>query len=284
MIAKVIAWGRDRAEALARLRRALARDHRGDRGRRDQPALPARAARAARRCATGEIDTTLARPPAAAARRARPARTPTSRCCRPRSSSPTPRRPPTGRASTPSRAAGGPQAERRQPRATIELRHRGQRYRIAVAPARPVGLPRGGRRRRRRGPASSALERARAPDRASAARCYRTLSVAAGRRPAVEVDGVPHRISRDDGGFVRTSAPAVVVSVPGQARATRWRRATSWRCSRAMKMEMSLDRARSRGRVREVLVGPNVQVAAQAPLVRSSALETDRDRAPAPTA
>ena len=67
MIAKVIAYGRDRDEALARLRRALRRDDRGHRGRHDQPGLPARAARPPRVRAPAR-STRLARPPAAARR------------------------------------------------------------------------------------------------------------------------------------------------------------------------------------------------------------------------
>ena len=63
MIAKIIAYGRTRDEALARLRRAMARDHRGHRGRRHQQELhprPARPVRGDRRQAgwadTGWID------------------------------------------------------------------------------------------------------------------------------------------------------------------------------------------------------------------------------------
>ena len=41
MIAKIVAWGRDRDEAMARLRRALRGNHRGGRRRHDQPVLPA---------------------------------------------------------------------------------------------------------------------------------------------------------------------------------------------------------------------------------------------------
>ena len=45
MVAKVIAHGRTRDEAIARLRRALRESHGADRGRHDQPRVPARAAR-----------------------------------------------------------------------------------------------------------------------------------------------------------------------------------------------------------------------------------------------
>ena len=33
----------------------------------------------------------------------------------------------------------------------------------------------------------------------------------------VEVDGVPHRISRDEGGLIRSQAPGVVIAVPVSA-------------------------------------------------------------------
>ena len=62
MIAKIIAWGTDRDEALGRLHRALAQTHGGHRRRDDQQGLPARPARAGRRCATGTYDNRLARP------------------------------------------------------------------------------------------------------------------------------------------------------------------------------------------------------------------------------
>ena len=43
---------------------------------------------------------------------------------------------------------------------------------------------------------------------------YRTLTSWQGEDLLVEVDGVPHRISRGDAGTVRNLSPAVVVSIP----------------------------------------------------------------------
>ena len=109
MIAKMIAWGRDRDEALARLRRALAETMVVvDGGTTNQGFLLALLDRPEVRAGDGRHR--LARPAAAAAARSCRCATPTSRCCRRRSSSARPRRPPTARASTRSRGAGGPQA------------------------------------------------------------------------------------------------------------------------------------------------------------------------------
>ena len=57
MIAKIIAWGRDRDEALARLRRALDQTVVVDRGRHDQPVFLLDAARPVRTCATATSTT-----------------------------------------------------------------------------------------------------------------------------------------------------------------------------------------------------------------------------------
>jgi acetyl/propionyl-CoA carboxylase alpha subunit/acetyl-CoA carboxylase carboxyltransferase component len=89
----------------------------------------------------------------------------------------------------------------------------------------------------------------------------------------VEVDGVPHRIARGDSGTVRNVSPAVVVSIPvavgdiveaGDVVAV----------VEAMKMESSLT-APFRGRVKEVLAGENVHVAAHAPLIALEPMDAD---------
>lgn len=94
----------------------------------------------------------------------------------------------------------------------------------------------------------------------------RTLTSRQGHDLLVEVEGVPHRVSRDDGGIVRNLAPAVVVSIPvavgdlvdaGDVVAV----------VEAMKMESSLT-APFRGRVKEIMCGENIHVAAQEPLIK----------------
>ena len=158
---------------------------------------------------------------------------------------------------------------------TYEVRHRGQSYRLAVSQIAPeryrVTVDRqsveltahrlGAHERRLEFPGQT----------------HRTLTSRQGDNLLVEVDGLPHRVSRDDGGLVRAPGPALVVSIPlspgdvveaGDVVAV----------VEAMKMESSLT-SPFRGRVKQVLIGENVHVAAQTPLV---ALEPIKPRAQAP--
>jgi acetyl/propionyl-CoA carboxylase alpha subunit/acetyl-CoA carboxylase carboxyltransferase component len=153
---------------------------------------------------------------------------------------------------------------RKQGGRTVEFRHRGQNYRLEVSRLGPreyrveadgrrvhVGLDRLGEFERR-----LTVGGAR----------HRILSVVQGARYLIEVDGVPHAFSREDLGIIRAPAPAVVVSVhvkagdeiaPGDRLAV----------LEAMKMEMPV-LAPFPGRVRRVLVMHNVHVAPGAPLVQ----------------
>src|SRR6476659_3653252 len=82
----------------------------------------------------------------------------------------------------------------------------------------------------------------------------------------IEVDGVSHRVDRDDGGVVHAPAPAVVVSIavkPGDMVAVGDRLAVL----EAMKMETQVVASFS-GRVRSVMTMPNVQVDTGAPLLQ----------------
>ena len=209
MIAKIIAWGHDRDEALARLRRALADTMVVvDGGTTNQGFLLELLDRPEVRA--GEVDTTwldrlhLERRDRARAPRRRRA------------------------------AAGGDRARRGRdggrPRALLRLRPArapAGRARASRAPSscatagsptargradRAGPLPRGGRRRGDRG----RVQRLGAHERRLElrGRAHRTLISIQGADLLVEVDGVPHRISRDDGGLVRNLAPAVVVSIP----------------------------------------------------------------------
>ena len=94
---------------------------------------------------------------------------------------------------------------------------------------------------------------------------HRVLSLVQGRAHLVEVEGVPHTFTRDVQGLVTASAPAIVVSVavkPGDE----VRAGQPLLVVEAMKMETSVD-APVAGRVREVHVVPNVQVGPGDPLV-----------------
>jgi len=96
-------------------------------------------------------------------------------------------------------------------------------------------------------------------------RSHRTMTALQDRDLLVEVDGVPHRISRDEGGLVRSQAPGVVVAVPVAA-GDEVRAGDVVAVTESMKMELSLT-APVDGRVREVLVSANDHVAAGRPLL-----------------
>jgi acetyl/propionyl-CoA carboxylase alpha subunit/acetyl-CoA carboxylase carboxyltransferase component len=159
-------------------------------------------------------------------------------------------------------------------RRVVHLRYRGQSYRLAVSQIAPdryrilvdgvtveVETQQVGRHERR-----LALAGAR----------HRTIISVQGPELLVEVDGVPHRVARDDGGMVRSLSPAVVVSIP-VAEGEEVQAGDVVAVLESMKMETSLI-APFRGRVRRVLSGPNVQVPAQAPLLQLEELDGDGGR------
>ncbi|WP_433293299.1 carboxyl transferase domain-containing protein [Pseudonocardia sp. CA-142604] len=107
-----------------------------------------------------------------------------------------------------------------------------------------------------------------------AGQTFAVLSVPQGSDYLVEVDGAVHRISGGEAGLVRAPAPAMVVSIPikpgdvveaGDVVAV----------VESMKLETAL-RAPVAGRVCEILVAPNTQVEGGTKLVR---LEPDADAA-----
>ncbi|MFC1641206.1 carboxyl transferase domain-containing protein [Myxococcota bacterium] len=107
---------------------------------------------------------------------------------------------------------------------------------------------------------------------------HRVISVVDGVRQLIDVDGVPHRISRDDGGAVRAPAPSIVLAVQAQPGDV-VQAGAAVVVLEAMKMEMSVV-APYTGHVRSVLVRPNVQVAAGAPLLL---IDPNRGASDAPT-
>ena len=98
------------------------------------------------------------------------------------------------------------------------------------------------------------------------ARCHRVLAVPHGDAYQIEVDGAAHRVSRAEGALVRAPAPAVVLSV-GVAPGASVRRGDRLVVLEAMKTELPV-LAPFDGCVAEVLVRPNVQVDTGAPLLR----------------
>jgi acetyl/propionyl-CoA carboxylase alpha subunit/acetyl-CoA carboxylase carboxyltransferase component len=151
------------------------------------------------------------------------------------------------------------------------LRYRGNRYKLEVFGLGPnlYRIDVGGRR------VEVQLERLGKFERwiSCAGHRFRVVSVVQRLTHLVEVDGVPHRITRDDGGIVRAPSPAVVLSIPvrpGDAVAAGARLMVL----ESMKMELPVV-APYAGRVREILVMQNVQVDAATPLLLLDPMESD---------
>ena len=104
-------------------------------------------------------------------------------------------------------------------------------------------------------------------------RRYAVVAVTGEASSLVEVDGVSHRVSQDEGGILRSSAPAVVVAIPVTV-GSDVQAGDTVAVLESMKMETPV-RAPYAGRVREVLAGVNSQVDAGAPLVRLDRLEDE---------
>ena len=95
---------------------------------------------------------------------------------------------------------------------------------------------------------------------------YRVVSMTQGVEHLIEVDGVAHRVSRDDAGAVRAPAPALVIGVnvePGDE----VEKGASLLVLEAMKMETTVTAPIS-GTVKEVTTRPGLQVDAGAVLLR----------------
>jgi acetyl/propionyl-CoA carboxylase alpha subunit/acetyl-CoA carboxylase carboxyltransferase component len=107
---------------------------------------------------------------------------------------------------------------------------------------------------------------------------WRVLAVADGHGQLIEVEGIPHRIVQDDGGLVRATAPAVVVSL-AVAPGDQVRAGDRLAVVEAMKMETAVA-APFGGRVTRLLVTANTQVDAGAPLLQLEAAP-DGDRSAA---
>jgi acetyl/propionyl-CoA carboxylase alpha subunit/acetyl-CoA carboxylase carboxyltransferase component len=267
MIAKVIAWGRDRAEALARLKRALAETlvvvEGGTTNQGYLLALLDRPEVADGEVDTGWLDRLQLRGELVAARHADVALLQAAIEL-------------AGSETAADRARFYAYARRGRPqsgaatRRVVDLRHRGASYRLTVSTIGPD--------RHRVVVDGVALEVTTRPVGrhegrfALGDRRHRTLTSVQGVDLLVEVDGVPHRITRDDRGLVRSLSPAVVVSIPVEP-GQEVERGDVVAVVESMKMETSLV-APFRGRVRRVLVGPNVQVGAQEPLLQ---LDPDGD-------
>ncbi|UQX89765.1 ATP-grasp domain-containing protein [Jatrophihabitans telluris] len=97
-------------------------------------------------------------------------------------------------------------------------------------------------------------------------RRFRLVTATSGPVHLVEVDGVTHRVSRDEGGVLRSPAPALVVATPA-AVGSQVAAGAPVLVLESMKMETVLA-APIAGTVRELLVSVGSQVETGAPLVR----------------
>ncbi|RSN60018.1 MULTISPECIES: ATP-binding protein [Actinomadura] len=176
-------------------------------------------------------------------------------------------------------ASGGRPQVRHESGRPLDLKLRGAGYRVRVARVGAhrfrVGVEAGGDVRA----ADVELERF---DRhagritVNGAR-YRLVTGTHGPVHLVEVDGVPHRVSRDEGGVVRAPAPALVVATPLEAGAEVEAGAPIL-VLESMKMETVL-RAPFKARLKECVVSAGSQVEAGAPLLRLEQLADDVEAA-----
>ncbi len=112
---------------------------------------------------------------------------------------------------------------------------------------------------------------------------FRLITGTHGPVHMVEVDGVAHRISRDEGGVLRSPAPALVVATPLEVGAEVEAGAPVL-VLESMKMETVL-RAPFAAKLRECLVSVGSQVETGAPLLRLEPVaDVDGDQSAAPSA
>lgn len=112
-------------------------------------------------------------------------------------------------------------------------------------------------------------------------RRYHVSAVVGTGSHVVEVDGFSHRVTRDEAGLVRSPAPAVVVAVPVKPGEEVDAGATVV-VLESMKMETAVRAPRS-GTVREVLAAVNSQVDAGAPLLRLDTISNGEETPETPS-
>ena len=271
MIAKIIAYGRDRDEALARLRRALADTHVVIEGGAtnksflldllDQPEVVDGSAD------TGWIDRVRTTGRLVAHEHAAIALVVAGIEAYEQEEA-------VERQHFFATAHGGRPQARHQPGRPVDLALRGQNQRVTVAQVSPeryrVSL-------RPDGSDAVDVEVERLGGYALRVTCagttHRVVTATHGIVHSVEVDGVTHRVTRDEGGVVRSPAPALVVAVP-VAVGDEVEAGARVLVLESMKMETVLS-APSRSRVRELHVTTGRQVETGAPLLRLEPIGDD---------
>jgi acetyl/propionyl-CoA carboxylase alpha subunit/acetyl-CoA carboxylase carboxyltransferase component len=161
----------------------------------------------------------------------------------------------------------------------VDLRHRGTAYR--------VGVHQTGSQRYRASVGSDRIDvevvRINALERrlTIAGHRFRVVAITHQTDALVEVNGIPHRISQVDGGIVRAPSPGLVVAVnvavgdmvDAEARVA---------VIESMKIEFSL-RTSIAGRVTEVIAPPGTQVDSGAAVIRIEPIESDDPAGAAPS-
>jgi acetyl/propionyl-CoA carboxylase alpha subunit/acetyl-CoA carboxylase carboxyltransferase component len=104
---------------------------------------------------------------------------------------------------------------------------------------------------------------------------FRVVGAAHGAVHLVEVDGISHRVTRDEGGVVRSPAPALVVATPAEVGSIVEAGAPVL-VLESMKMETVIP-APFTAKVRELMVSTGSQVESGAPMVRLEPIEQDAD-------
>ncbi|MGW4124625.1 ATP-binding protein [Nocardia sp. NPDC004711] len=267
MVAKVIAWGRDRDEALARLRTGLRETtvvvEGGTTTKSFLLDLLSRPELISGEADTGWLDRTgagTADGPTAVADVALVAAAIDTYDTEEAHE----------RAAFLSSARGGRPRARHAIGRTVELSYRNQPYTLVVGQVGPRRYQVSGDS----GDLEVVVDRLSAFESryAIAHRRHHVVSVAGPTGYLVEVDGVGHQISQDEAGIVRAPAPAVVVAVP-VAVGDEVEAGATLVVLESMKMETAV-RAPGPGRVRELNAVVNSQVDAGAPLLRVDAIDT----------
>ena len=104
---------------------------------------------------------------------------------------------------------------------------------------------------------------------------HRIISATHGPIHLIEVDGVTHRVSRDEGGVLRSPAPALVVATPAKV-GDEVEAGATLVVLESMKMETAVHAPFS-GRVKQLMVMTGSQVESMAPLVRLEPLGDGSD-------
>jgi acetyl/propionyl-CoA carboxylase alpha subunit/acetyl-CoA carboxylase carboxyltransferase component len=176
---------------------------------------------------------------------------------------------------------GRPQAQHEVGRA-IDLKLRGASHRVTVAQVGPTRFRVGFGARQKDRQVEAELEKF---DQyvgrlVIGDRRFRLVSATHGPVHLIEVNSTTHRVTRDEGGVIRSPAPALVIAVPVSV-GDQVEAGAPVLVLESMKMETVL-RAPYSARVRELMVHPGGQVETGTPVVRLEPVATDSGTSGAP--